>query len=163
MNRKLWLITAVPVAAVIIGCGVNSQPDPGPTVTTTVSPAPTKPTTGPATVPPTTRPTTPPHTSPPATVGAEQQNATKSAMSYLTDQHFSRKGLIEQLKYEGYPAKASTAAVDSLKIDWNEQAALVARDYLQSQPFSRKSLKDQLVFDGFSDTQAAYGVAHSGL
>lgn len=144
------------VAAMLIACGGNPSPNPTPT-----SPAvTTAPTTAP-TAQPTTAPTRRP-SSPPAD-GAEQANATRAAQEYLTDQHFSRTGLIKQLKFEGYPTKAATTAVDSLHMDWNEQAALVARDYLQSQAFSKKSLTSQLEFDGFTSTQAQYGVAHSGL
>jgi hypothetical protein len=151
--KKLGIATIVLGAAVAVACGSGGHVDPKPSATTV---APASPTTH---VP--TRPTTPPRTTPAA--DGETQQATKTAMDYLSGQNFSRKGLIEQLKFEGYPTKASTAAVDSLKINWNEQAALVARDYLQSQSFSKKGLKEQLEFDGFSESQAAYGVAHSGL
>lgn len=146
---------AVLVAAMLLACGGN--PSPGPTHTT----APTRPTASPSGAP--THSSNPKPSSPPAAVSAEQTNATRAAMEYLSGQNFSRKGLIDQLKFEGYPTKAATAAVDSLHMDWNEQAALVARDYLQSQAFSKKSLTSQLEFDGFSSSQAQYGVAHSGL
>jgi len=96
-------------------------------------------------------------------VSKEQANAIKAAEDYLDGQHFSRKGLIGQLTYEGYPKATATAAVDSLTVDWDKQAALTAQDYLDTQTFSRKSLVAQLEFDGFTKEQAAYGVAHSGL
>jgi hypothetical protein len=93
----------------------------------------------------------------------EQQNAAKAAADYLEGQAFSRKGLISQLKFEGYPEKTATAAVDSLHTDWNAQAALVAKDYLNGQSFSRKGLISQLKFEGFTATQATYGATKAGL
>ena len=36
---------------------------------------------------------------------------------------FSRSGLIDQLKYEGFSTEDATVAVDSITVDWNEQAA----------------------------------------
>lgn len=146
------------------GIGVNSTPtDPadhttGATRTPTAAPT-TKPT-----KPPTTRPTAPtdPATSAIA-VSAEQTNAVGTAKDYLDGQSFSRKGLIAQLKYEGYSAKIATAAVDSLHIDWNAQAVGVAKDYLDSQHFSRTGLIGQLEFDGFTHAQAVHGVGGAGL
>lgn len=96
-------------------------------------------------------------------VSTEQRNATQQAESYLDGQSFSRKGLIEQLKYEGYPATVATAAVASLHVDWNKQAALSAKSYLNGQSFSRKGLIEQLEYEGFSHTQAVYGVNQAGL
>lgn len=149
----------------LIACGGNPSPGPttpAPTHTATISPAVTHtPTRSPS---PSDTPTQ--RTSPPSTtkaISAEQRNATKTAQEYLDGQSFSRTGLISQLKFEGYPTGAATAAVDSLNIDWNVQAANVAKDYLNGQPFSKKGLLSQLKFEGFSDSQAKYGVAHSGL
>lgn len=34
----------------------------------------------------------------------------------------SRKGLIEQLEFEGYTTEDATFAVDYLNVDWKEQA-----------------------------------------
>ena len=96
-------------------------------------------------------------------ISIEQQNANKAAQDYLEGQAFSRKSLIEQLKYEGYSTKASTVAVDALHADWNRQAFLCAQDYLKAQAFSRKSLIGQIEFDGFTHDQAIYGVDKTGL
>jgi hypothetical protein len=104
-----------------------------------------------------------PAKAPSAPISVEQQNATEQASSYLDGQAFSRKGLISQLKYEGYSVKASTAAVDSLHVNWNEQAALKAASYLDGQSFSRSGLISQLKYEGFTAAQAAYGVKKAGL
>lgn len=102
-------------------------------------------------------------------ISTEQRNATQAAQEYLASQSFSRKGLIRQLSSsagEGYSVKASTAAVDSLRTDWNEQAAKSAQEYLSTQSFSRNSLIRQLessAGEGFTHSQAVYGVKAAGL
>jgi hypothetical protein len=102
-------------------------------------------------------------------VSAEQQNAVRSAQSYLEFSAFSRKGLIRQLSSDagdGYSLKASTYAVDSLHINYNEQAAKSAKSYLSVSGFSRKGLIEQLesnAGEGFTHSQAVYGVNKAGL
>lgn len=85
-------------------------------------------------------------------------NAQKSAEQYVSHQAFSRSGLIEQLKFEGYSDADATAAVDEISPDWNEQAAKSAAQYLSLESFSRSGLREQLEFDGFSASEAEYGV-----
>ncbi|WP_040796802.1 Ltp family lipoprotein [Nocardia higoensis] len=87
-----------------------------------------------------------------------QQNAVQSAQQYLEISAFSRSGLIDQLEYEGYSTDDATSAVDSLNVDWNEQAAKSAKEYLELTSFSRSGLIDQLVYEGFTYAQAEYGV-----
>ena len=85
------------------------------------------------------------------------------ARDYLAYTAFSRQGLINQLVYEGFAADVSAVAVDTLNVDWFEQAALMARNYLDYTAFSRQGLIDQLVYEGFSVEQAVYGVTAVGL
>jgi len=62
--------------------------------------------------------------------------------------------------------KAATSAVDSLHIDFNEQAYKSAKTYLDMSGFSRKGLIEQLESDageGFTHAQAVYGVSKAGL
>ena len=96
-----------------------------------------------------------------------QTNTTVNADAYLGNQSFSRKGLIKQLKVEGYSAKDSEFAVEYLEdndqVNWNEQAAKTAQNYLDNQSFSRKGLIEQLEFEGFTRKQALYGVNEVGL
>ena len=87
----------------------------------------------------------------------EQENAVGTAQDYLDMMAFSRKGLIEQLIYEDYGKKVATFAVDSLAVDWKEQAYLSGVSYLNSGSFSRKGLIDQLIYEGFSKAHAKYG------
>ena len=94
---------------------------------------------------------------------AGQENAVGSAQDYLDYSAFSRKGLIDQLKYEGYSVADANFAVDHIKVDWNEQAVASAKDYLDYDSFSHKGLVDQLEYEGFTPEQAEYGVSHAGL
>ena len=98
---------------------------------------------------------------PPMTAGQEQ--AVGTAEDYLSGQSFSRKGLIEQLQYEGFSAKDATFGVDYLKVNWSAQAVAVAKNYLAGQHFSRSGLIEQLEYEGFTHKQAVYGVTKAGL
>ncbi len=92
-----------------------------------------------------------------------EQNALKSAQSYLKYSAFSRKGLIEQLEYEGYTHTEAVYGVDHVGADWKEQAVKSAESYLRHSSFSRKGLIDQLEYEGFTHDQAVYGVTKNGL
>ncbi|MGE2737340.1 Ltp family lipoprotein [Mycolicibacterium vaccae] len=92
-----------------------------------------------------------------------QQNAVNKARDYLDYTAFSRTGLIEQLEFDGFSIADATFAVDTITVDWNEQAAKKAVDYLNYTSFSRSGLIDQLIFDGFTPAEAQYGVATTGL
>jgi len=94
------------------------------------------------------------------TVGEE--NARKSADSYLSFSAFSRTGLIDQLLFEGFSQAEAEYGVDALGADWNEQAAKSADSYLSFSAFSRSGLVDQLVFEGYSAAEAEFGVDASG-
>lgn len=87
-----------------------------------------------------------------------QSNAVSTAEDYIQYSSFSRSGLIDQLKYEGYSTSDATYAVDNIVVDWNEQAAQTAQDYLDSSSFSASGLYDQLIYEGFSSSQANYGL-----
>jgi hypothetical protein len=67
------------------------------------------------------------------------------------------------LVFEGFTADVAAVAVDSLNVDWFEQAAKSAESYLAYMAFSRQGLIDQLVFEGFSVEQAVYGATAVGL
>lgn len=135
---------------------------------TTVAPTTAAPTTAaPTTAAPTTAaPTT---EAPGPSLTPSQQQAVRSAESYLDFTAFSRLGLIDQLSSEfggQFPLDDATVAVDSLTIDWNEQAAQSAQSYLDFTGFSCQGLIDQLSseFGGqFSVEQATYGATQAGI
>ena len=95
------------------------------------------------------------------TVG--EANARERAQSYLDYSAFSRKGLIEQLEFEGFTTAEATYGTDAVGADWEAQAALKAQSYLDYSSFSRSGLIEQLEFEGFSRAQATYGVNAVGL
>ncbi len=98
----------------------------------------------------------------PATVTLGMKNAVGKAQQYLKYTSFSKKGLIEQLKYEGFTTEEATYAVETIQVDWNDQCAKKAQQYLKYTSFSRKGLADQLEYEGFTSSQIAYGLAAVG-
>lgn len=86
-----------------------------------------------------------------------QENARKSAKSYLNYSAFSRSGLIKQLEYEKYSTADATYGVDAQGADWNAQAVKSGKSYLAYSAFSRSGLIKQLAFEGFTTDQATYG------
>lgn len=98
----------------------------------------------------------------PANVTLGMKNALGKAQQYLKFTSFSKKGLIEQLEYEGYSVEEATYAVETIQVDWNDQCAKKAQQYLNFTSFSRKGLADQLEYEGFTSSQIAYGLAAVG-
>ncbi len=80
---------------------------------------------------------------------------------------FSRNGLIHQLSSdagEGYDVSDATIAVDSMNIDWNQQAVRSAKQYLNMMGFSCKGLIKQLsssAGEKYTVDQATYGAKHA--
>ena len=91
-----------------------------------------------------------------------QQNALRSAKSYLDFSAFSYKGLIEQLEYEGFSSDDAIYAADNCGADWKEQAVKQAESYLSFSSFSRSDLVEQLEYEGFTHEEAEYGVTQVG-
>ena len=94
---------------------------------------------------------------------AAQTNARRSASSYLSFSAFSRTGLIKQLMYEHYTKTDATYGVDSLRVNWTNQAIKSAQSYVKLMPFSRDGLIVQLQYEGFTLAQATAGAKAVGL
>jgi hypothetical protein len=98
-----------------------------------------------------------------------QQNAIRTAKSYLQLSGFSRAGLIEQLSStagSGFRRKDAVFAVNHIKVNWNYQAVRAAKAYLELSGFSRAGLIEQLSSSAggqFTLAQATYAVNHVGL
>ena len=100
-----------------------------------------------------------------------QLQAVLAAKNYLSmGSGFSRAGLIKQLTSSygsGFPRAVAVFAVDSLHVNWNEQAVLAAKNYLSiGSGFSRAGLIRQLTSSygsGFTYAQALYAVHKVGL
>lgn len=108
-------------------------------------------------------PTPPATDEPSASETVSQKNARRSAASYLEFTSFSRSGLIKQLEFEGFSQADATYGVDTMTVNWSEQAAKSATSYLEFTSFSRSGLIQQLVFEGFTQAEAEYGVSATGL
>ena len=150
---------AVISCLVVAGCSSAAAPTPE---IIYVTPAPTAAPPSAAvgatsTAAPTPTPTPVPTPKPTPALTESQLNAIAKAQDYLNYTAFSRSGLIDQLVFEGFTKTVSTFAVDSLRVDWNEQSYLKAQDYLAYSSFSLPSLIDQLVYEGFTEAQAKYG------
>lgn len=97
-----------------------------------------------------------------------QKNAVRTAEQYISMTGFSRDGLIEQLSSEygnGYEVDDATIAVDSLNIDWNEQALRSAEQYLDMTGFSCDGLIEQLSSSAgskYTVSEAKYGAQQAG-
>lgn len=97
-----------------------------------------------------------------------QKNAARSAKQYLSVAGFSRDGLIQQLSSDagdGYEISDAAVAVDSLNIDWNQEAVKSAKQYLSMMGFSCKGLIHQLsssAGDKYTVDQATYGAKQAG-
>ena len=98
-----------------------------------------------------------------------QQQALKSAQSYLSFSSFSKKGLIKQLtsQYgEGFSNADAEWAVARVSVDWNAEAVEAAKSYLKMSSFSRSGLIKQLTSDygdGFTTAQATFAANAVGL
>ena len=97
---------------------------------------------------------------PEATLG--EQNALKAGISYIEYGGFSKKGLIEQLKYEGYSDDEAKYGANNCGANWKEEAAESAKSYMDYSSFSREGLIDQLLYEGFTQEQAEYGAKSVG-
>jgi SOS response regulatory protein OraA/RecX len=160
---SLWWTLIIVAALAVIGAlttNTSDQPDPtaAPEVTASSNPGPTSPSTQAST--PSTRLAVEPTVELVRTSNetAEQRNAREAAAQYLSFQAFSRKGLIGQLKFDGFPAAVATYAVDHVNVNWADQATKAATTYVENMPLSQPRLVDQLVFDGFTREQAQNGV-----
>lgn len=111
---------------------------------------------------------TPPAETQESRLTGSQTNAARSAQQYLTISGFSRKGLISQLSSDAgdrYDVSDATIAVDSLDVDWNQQAVRSAKQYLTLSGFSCSGLVEQLssgAGDQYTKSQATYGAKQAG-
>lgn len=96
-------------------------------------------------------------------LNAKQEVARVAAEQYLQTMPFSKAGLIEQLSSDAgskFPKEDAIAAVNSLNVDWKQQAAKAAQQYLDTMPMSCDALINQLASEAgskFTQEQATYG------
>lgn len=91
---------------------------------------------------------------------ADQDSPEGRAKSYLRSSNFSRDKLVSQLEFEGISKAEAEAAVDSLDVDWNEQALGWAQEYLEYSGASESGLRTQLTFEEFEPSEVDYAMAN---
>jgi len=91
-----------------------------------------------------------------------EEQAVKSAESYIESGSFSKKGLVRQLSsdIEGFSKKDAKFAVAYIDPDFDAEARQAAESYMDSGSFSKAALLRQLESDieGFTDAQAEQAV-----
>lgn len=96
-------------------------------------------------------------------LSAKQELAKAAAEQYLATMPFSKAGLIEQLSSDAgsqFDKADAVAAVETLEVDWKEQAAKAGQNYLETMPMSCDALIEQLsseAGDKYTKEQATYG------
>ena len=90
-------------------------------------------------------------------------NAVRAAKDYLRVSAFSFKGLVSQLKYEGYSTSDARYGASHAGANWFKQAVRAARQYLKVSAFSRSGMIEQLEYEGFTHAQAVHGALAVGL
>lgn len=169
-KSKLFLVLVLAFTLLAAGCGTDlyssTAAKESKTKVETVAPTVKRTQAVQATVSKETKPTEPiteaETEAPTPAISIGQQNALKSAKSYLSHSAFSYKSLVGQLEYEEFTSEQAVYAVDNCGADWNEQAVKSAKSYLSHSSFSREGLIGQLEYEGFTPEQAAYGVAQNG-
>jgi hypothetical protein len=92
-----------------------------------------------------------------------QEQARISAESYLDMGGFSKKGLVEQLEFEGFSTDDARYAVSAVDVSWEGQAVISAQGYMDMGGFSEESLVEQLAFEGFTEKQARHAASVVGF
>ena len=92
------------------------------------------------------------------TKNTELENAIESAEAYSNVFAYSKKYLIEQLKYEGFSEEIAECAVKSINANWKANCVRSAYAYLDLSPFSKEELIHQLDYDGFTHEEIDYAM-----
>lgn len=94
---------------------------------------------------------------------ANRTQAVRAAREYLQVEAFSLKGLVKQLKYEGYSTSDATYGATHAGANWMKQAVRAAKEYLKLEAFSFSGMVQQLQFEGFTHAQAVHGARAAHL
>ena len=88
----------------------------------------------------------------------ELENAIESAEAYNKIFAYSKKGLIENLKYEGFSEEIAECAVKSINANWKENCVRSAHSYLEIISYSKEELIHQLDYVGFTAEEIDYAM-----
>ncbi len=139
---------------IILLVSACAQPEPGPTPTVTVTTSASEEHGG------TRSPdlTTPHPTTTHETTAQTEDFARERARELLNNEIYSALGLELDLIGEGFSRKDARRAVDSLDVDWREQAALAVGELSMFTMNSRVGMMNDLQAGGFTREEAQYGV-----
>ncbi len=95
---------------------------------------------------------------------ADEADALKAALNYISTNHYSRNNLIEKLKFDGFTNEEAEYAVSNIYVDWYQMAADTAADYLAASDYSYNGLIRRLESstDGFTHEEAVFGADTAG-
>lgn len=103
-----------------------------------------------------------------------EKQAIGTATDYLHMSGFSKTGLIEQVKYEGFSTTNATLGATvaarrtarhqgiTVRLVWKHEAYQAAKGYAEISHFSRSGMIQQLEYEGFTHKQAAYAANRLG-
>lgn len=100
----------------------------------------------------------------PETTLADEADALKAALEYITTNHYSRNNLIEKLEFDGFTQEEAEYAVANIYVDWYQMAADTAAAYLETSDYSYNGLVRRLESstDGYTHEEAVYGADIAG-
>ena len=88
----------------------------------------------------------------------ELENAIESAEAYSNVFAYSKKELIEQLKYDGFSEDIAECAAKSINANWKENCVRSAHSYLEIISYSKEELIHQLDYVGFTAEEIDYAM-----
>ena len=88
----------------------------------------------------------------------ELENAIESAEAYSNIFAYSKKGLIENLKYDGFSEDIAECAAKSINANWKENCVRSAHSYLEIISYSKEELIHQLDYVGFTAEEIDYAM-----
>ena len=92
------------------------------------------------------------------TSNTELENAIESAEAYSNVFAYSKKELIEQLKYDGFSEDIAECAAKSINANWKENCVRSAHSYLEIISYSKEELIHQLDYVGFTAEEIDYAM-----
>lgn len=100
-------------------------------------------------------------------VPREHRKALKTAETYATQLHMSKRGIYDQLvsQAENFSPDAAQYAIDNVQADWNANALAKAKEYERLMNMSDEAIRNQLTSEygeQFTAEEADYAVSHLG-
>lgn len=95
---------------------------------------------------------------------ADVETAAQVAQTSLSVIPYSKSGLVSSLEMAGYTTDTATQAVDSLNIDWKEQALNYAKVCIDTNPESTQvEVSETLTYVGFTNEEVEYAISALAL